>query len=75
MEEYFSKPVYKIHASKANLGEVIGQREKHCIFYCRIKTNEISKTLRKMKVKKVVGPDDLSLEMWKMHGRSGLIAN
>lgn len=71
MEGVFLKFFNKTLASKSTLGEGISRRERNHSVYHWIRVKKVSKSLRKMKFGKTIGPDIIPIKVWKcIHERS-----
>ncbi|KAM1176204.1 hypothetical protein ACFX19_029118 [Malus domestica] len=70
---YFHNLFNEGHERSASLGELSNSEEcRNYYFYRRIRKEEVVVTLKKMKHRKAVGPDDIPIEVWKVLGETGI---
>ncbi|KAL5574156.1 hypothetical protein UlMin_023753 [Ulmus minor] len=66
--DYFWNLLNGTHVGELNLEEFDSQEGRHRVFHCRVSAKEVGKALKRMKLGKAVGPDDIPIEAWKCLG-------
>ncbi|KAM2221020.1 hypothetical protein ACFX1S_020148 [Malus domestica] len=70
---YFHNLFNEGHERSTSLGELSNSEEcRNYSFYRRIRKEEVVVALKKMKHRKAVGPDDISIEVWKVLGETSI---
>ena len=73
-KHYFEKLLNEEHEGRS-IGEEVGSNKENqdYRFYCRIRDFEVEFALKKMKLNKALGLDDIPIEAWKCLGKKGIV--